>query len=138
MNAPTSTRRVLLVDTEVRWLEFGQTALTEAGYSVDIDRSADGACHYLQDRDFGLVVVDLKEAEHQVSSLRQISDIQSRKGYRVIVVFPTSLTPGCMRKMFKLGVHDCVDKEYASDGLGNLVNMQFAEIEGSNIERMRK
>lgn len=129
MGQTVTSRRILLVDKERGWLTFGRTALTRAGYIVETAESASNAWDCLQKRDFDLVLIDLKEAEQEDTTVRQIAAFQSAKEYHVVIVFPTDLTPGKMRTMFKMGTYDCVDKQYDRARLRKLVDAQFAEID---------
>ena len=129
MSQNRSPQRVLLVDQEQDWLAFGRTALAEAGYRVETAESAAKALARIQTQEFDLILLDMKEAERDNTTIGKIVASQVEKRYHVVIVSPTDLTPVKMRTAFKLGAYDCVDKQYDQAGLCQLVREQFAEID---------
>jgi len=124
-------RRIILVDQERGWLTFGQAALAEAGFVVAVATTAEEAWHQMQTMEFELVLLDLKEAEHESRAVGQLMTAQLGKGYHVVVLSSTNLTSSEMRAVFKMGAYDCVDKQYDQPGLCQLVSEQFAELDRS-------
>jgi DNA-binding NtrC family response regulator len=118
---------ILIIDTRDEWLSFAKAVLTEAGYKVEIARSVREAEGISGDDDnrFDLILADQKVVEAESNALRDLIWIGPDRRRRVVVVFPTQLTLDKMRPVFKLGVFDCVDKQYERDKLVDLVQKVF-------------
>ncbi len=128
MNQKTDNRRILLIDGELGWLEFGKRTLSEAGYVVEIAEKATYAWKLLKEGRFDLILIDLNVVEQEEDIICQLTINQRGRGTHSVILFPVDLTPAKMRKLFKMGVYDCVDKQYDAAGLIGLVVTQFAEI----------
>lgn len=126
--AATVTKRILLVDREPAWLNFGNSVLTEAGYAVTVAQSASESWTFLEKGDqFDLILMELKEVDREKLVFQRVAKAQSERSHLVVVLFPAELIPDKIGAVFKLGAHDCVSKPYESTGLITLVEGQFTE-----------
>jgi len=122
----TNRCRVLLIDPDAYWIKFALDTLKRRGISAqgttDLDKigRAFRLIHGPQ-----LTLVNLEFAENSPDQLRRLAQSGDR---HVVVLFPTSLTPYEMSRVFKLGVYDCVDKPYDAQSLVRLVESLVKEI----------
>ncbi|MBC8275855.1 MAG: response regulator [Chloroflexi bacterium] len=117
---------LLFIDGEPNWLDFVSTTLSNTGYYIDIATSVEEGYRRTQNEAFDLILVESKKAEREKESLRGLARLQTERGHRLIVLFPTGLTQEKAKAMFQLGVHDCVDKPYDQPEALGLVNKQLA------------
>jgi DNA-binding NtrC family response regulator len=122
-----SSKRILIIDTQGKWLSFASSTLSEVGYEVEVAKSIQEAKEILGDNDdkFDLILADQKVAEAEGNILRDVIWVEPDRRRRVVVVFPAQLALPEMRKIFKLGAFDCVDKQYERDKLIGLVQEIF-------------
>jgi len=64
--------------------------------------------------------------------------VEADRRRRVVVVFPTEFALSEMREVFKLGVYDCVDKQYDPDKLIRLVEDIFEHPTFERVNRLAR
>ncbi len=125
MTNERTQKRLLLVDDELRWLNFARQILSEAGYVAHTTPSVKDGWELLQQKPFELILVDLKKVEQEMEIFQKITDLQMQRNQFVVTMFPTELTPRKVSEIFELGAHDCVDKQYDETKFLDLINSQF-------------
>lgn len=123
------TRRILLIDSQQNWLKFAKNTLTAAGFDIEVVPDIESAQHLLSttQNEFALILASLDSVQEDTATFPEIARTESGRKRRIVVLFPTELTPANMSKIFRLGAHDCVNKRYGRQGLLNLVMEQLAD-----------
>jgi DNA-binding NtrC family response regulator len=127
MSSEPAVRYILFIDDELKWLNFAQTVLSEAGYAVQSVGSVGEAWKILQNRKFDLALVDLKKVGQEAAIFQEAAKLQTERGHRIVVMFPTAPPPDKYGKIFGLGAHDCVDKPYDRSSLLALAAGQLTQ-----------
>jgi len=122
-----SKNSILIIDDELGWVDFSRSILKAAGYAVEIAENAMEAWDFLTKRAFDLILMDLKQAE-KGDILQKIAKSSPHERRRVVVLFPTYLSPSKMRGVFKSGAYDCEDKPFDKSGLIRMVKEKLTEL----------
>jgi hypothetical protein len=75
--------------------------------------------------DVQIAFVDLVFAEKNPEALK---DFTNQKNLYTVVFFPTDYLPYRIRRVFKLGVYDCIEKPYDAQALVKIVNGLHREV----------
>jgi DNA-binding NtrC family response regulator len=127
MERGSNVAHILLIGDELNWLGFAKSVFSQARYAVKTTQDVTSGWELLQDEEFELVLVDLKRVEKEETVFQKAAELQTDRNHRIVVMFPTELTPEKVGAVFKLGAHDCVDKQYDQSGLLAIVQKQLAE-----------
>ncbi len=120
-------KRILFIDDEPTWLDSAKRVLSEAGYAIETTWGVPGGWERLQNESFDLVLADLKKVGLEEATFRDVAQLQTQRGQRVAVMFPTELTTEKTSAIFELGAHDCIDKPYDTSKLLGLVQEQLVK-----------
>ncbi len=120
-------KHILFIDDEPTWLDSARRILSEAGHVIETTSSVPDGWELLQNESFDLVLADLKKVGLEEATFRDMTQLQTKRGHRVAVMFPTELTTEKTSTIFELGAHDCIDKPYDTSKLLDLVQEQLAK-----------
>lgn len=120
----TRRERILLVDQHPDWIKFAEEVLSER-YDVVTATSLEDASQCCRGKFFDLIFVGLHQAENKPDILNQLN--QTPQGHRrLVIMFPVSQDYETMRRVFKAGAYDCVDKPYSREALLEMVEEEIA------------
>ncbi len=125
MRKSHSHDNVVFIDEHTGWLDFAMDCLSRAGYTVRSAVSLPDCLKLMEAAQFHLIIVDFQKAGAEPQAFQKVAELQAERGHRVIVVFPTELTPRQAGPIFALGANDCVDKVYEDSQLLELVQNQL-------------
>ncbi|MFH1636458.1 MAG: hypothetical protein ABIG63_20955 [Chloroflexota bacterium] len=110
MDAPR--KRILIIDARDDWLSTIKSALEDNEYAVSRARNLADAQKVIlaEGNAFDLIVTDQLQAESSKQDLQDLIWIEPDRRRRVVILFNTEPTLQKMRKIFKLGVYDCLTK----------------------------
>ncbi|HKK07396.1 MAG TPA: response regulator, partial [Gemmatimonadota bacterium] len=116
---PVSTAPVLVVDDEKAIVEALEAVLAADGYDVETARDGEGAWEKLQERPFGLVIVDLKLPD--ADGLEIVGRIRDEGlGSEVIIITGEASVDSAVEAM-RIGAYDYLTKPLETDRLKALV-----------------
>jgi DNA-binding NtrC family response regulator len=120
---------VVVVDSETSWLGFSKTVFQKHGYETYTVSSGKAALEVLSKKpDPALILLDIGSFEMAkkavISALTQTGRQRRRS---VVVLFPLGMDSEKVRRAFKQGVTDCVEKPYNETALLALTEQVFAE-----------
>lgn len=123
------SQSIMIIDSEPRWLEFCRSTLESNGYQVFVTSTGEKAQKALdaKQQDWGLILVDIKSLEEDEVVTKILNQSRDDPDRSIIIVFPTNLTPTRVRKAFKSGATDCVDKPYDEAALLALIEQMLAD-----------
>ncbi len=108
-------RKVLSIDDEQIVLDSVQRILEAEGFSVDGTRSARDGRRWALERDYALVLCDIRMPE--IGGMRVLRDIRRGKPGLPVVMITGYATVGSAVQAMKLGASDYVEKPFTPDGL---------------------
>lgn len=132
-----ATRRILLIDRHLEWLQFAQEALQER-YDVltamNFEEAMKCCIQEGRSQEFDLIFVGLDLATNNLDTIKSLG-----KQWRFVVMFPVFQEDEKLRILFKAGVYDCADKPYEREELLKLVEDELSTAERLNgARRFRK
>lgn len=127
---------ILLIDNQQDWLTFAKNVLEDAGFCTVTASSLEEAQQQFAASldDFPLILVDLNSVEENIALFQEFARTESSHKRPLVVLFPTELTPMNMSRIFRLGVFDCVNKQYGKQGILKLVEEQLADYHAEQEE----
>jgi two-component system response regulator PilR (NtrC family) len=112
-------RRILVVDDEQSMCEFLQIMLQKEGYSVDTTMTLSSANDLIRERDYQLILLDLKMGKRSgIDLLRKVNKSYPAIQVIVITAYPSAETAV---EAMKLGAYDYITKPFDVDELKELV-----------------
>jgi heterodisulfide reductase subunit A len=118
---------ILVVDDEAIVRESIRDWLKDAGYEVSVAESGEEALKLIQEKDFGVMVLDLRlPGVNGIDVLRKAKKLKPEIKSIVITAYPTMLT---QEEASKLGAIDYLVKPIFPDKLEELIRETLGAVE---------
>lgn len=118
---------VFLVDRTPQWLDFGQSTLRQAGYTVRTAPDLETLLSRGITRD-SLVLVDASLAQPKLENARSMIRSITALGAKLVLMLATTVKAADLGLAFSLGAQDCVDKQYSAPGLLQAVGVLSSDL----------
>jgi two-component system response regulator PilR (NtrC family) len=112
---------ILVVDDERSMRDFLRIALSRAGHDVTLAESPSAAHQALQDREFDVVITDLRMQEGASSGLDVLDAVKKSHPHTQVVVVTAFATPETAIAAMKRGAYDYLTKPFKVDEINVVV-----------------
>ncbi|MEW5722741.1 MAG: response regulator [Thermodesulfobacteriota bacterium] len=131
--------RILIVDDEVDMLTLLRMIIrNNTDYEVETTNSPSEAIKLFKDKDFDLVITDLKMPG--LDGLDIFEEFKGLKAHVPVIIITAYGSPETAEDALRLGVTEFITKPFRKDGILFAINrvLELARVRKENIELRRK
>lgn len=127
MNEDRKTQILILDDEPIVWKRL-KPALEKAGYEVEAFTQSSSAMRRVQEKEFDIVVTDLKM--EGVDGMEFLTDVKARSPKTEVIVITGFATMETAKESFQKGVFDFVAKPFKRGELLEIIRKAEAKVFG--------
>ncbi|MDH3558393.1 MAG: response regulator [Deltaproteobacteria bacterium] len=127
MNEDRKTQILILDDEPIVWKRL-KPALEKAGYEVEAFTQSSSAMRRVQEKEFDIVVTDLKM--EGVDGMEFLTDVKTRSPKTEVIVITGFATMETAKESFQKGVFDFVAKPFKRGELLEIIRKAEAKVFG--------
>ncbi len=127
MNEDRKTQILILDDEPIVWKRL-KPALEKAGYEVEAFTQSSSAMKRVQEKEFDIVVTDLKM--EGVDGMEFLTDVKTRSPKTEVIVITGFATMETAKESFQKGVFDFVAKPFKRGELLEIIRKAEAKVFG--------
>jgi DNA-binding NtrC family response regulator len=125
MNEDRKTQILILDDEPIVWKRL-KPALEKAGYEVEAFTQSSSAMRRVQEKEFDIVVTDLKM--EGVDGMEFLTDVKARSPKTEVIVITGFATMETAKESFQKGVFDFVAKPFKRGELLEIIRKAEAKV----------
>jgi DNA-binding NtrC family response regulator len=125
MNEDRKTQILILDDEPIVWKRL-KPALEKAGYEVEAFTQSSSAMRRVQEKEFDIVVTDLKM--EGVDGMEFLTDVKTRSPKTEVIVITGFATMETAKESFQKGVFDFVAKPFKRGELLEIIRKAEAKV----------